>query len=494
MNATAILHVTSLFGGGVDRHVRDIVRGVDRPMLVWHAGEHADVIEDARSGRFLALAAGAVESRGEALAAWLRERRVGLVHLHQLTRAPRERSDWACRALGVPRIATLHDILFLRPDAFAAADPLQPDAPWLAQTARTLRDSPAVLAPSRWLAELAMRHVPGLAVDWVPNGSAASGSADAGAPREEFTRQRPARVVALLGALGPHKGSGLVEEIAQGLAGSDIALVVIGYLDTQLHPGWRIPGRLFVHGAFAEGDAAALLRGYGANLVLMPNTFPESFSYALSDAWAAGVPVLAAPRGALAERIRAHGGGWLLPERFDAAFAAREVRALAGGARDAERAQVQSQLARPDPARIPSLDAMTRSLEALYARFGIDPGAPESAGAATLESLLATNLDATLFRKELVDLSGELAETLAVVAALEEARRRAAAFETEARGWIAKLEADVGAVQDELRRTTQERDRLATEADLLRLDKEALERLPAPVRRLLRKLAFNARR
>ncbi|NJD86580.1 MAG: glycosyltransferase [Betaproteobacteria bacterium] len=489
MSAFAILHVTSLFGGGVDRHVRDILRTVARPQLVWHAGDGVDVIEDA--GRFVPLASGAV---GETLANWLRGRRVGLVHLHQLTRAPRERAEWACRALAAPRITTLHDVLFLRADAFSARPPLAPDPAWLAETSRVLRESRAVLAPSRWLADLASRHVPGLAVDVVPNGVAPPLGNQIGKPnliREEFARERPGRVVALLGALGPHKGSGLAEALAAALEGTDIALVVIGYLDRQLHPGWRVSGRLFVHGAFAEGDAAGLLEAYGASLVLMPNAVPESFSYALSDAGSAGVPVRAAPRGALAERSGAHGGGWLLPESFDAALVAREVRALAGGEREGERARVQLALAQPDPARIPPLDAMTRSLDAFYARFGIDPSAPETADAAALEALVARNLDGTLFRSELVRLCDEMAQTLA---ALESTRKRAADFEAEARGWIAKLEADVRAVQEELRRSNEAREALAKEADLLRLNKEALDRLPSPVRRLLLKLAFDARR
>jgi len=489
MSRSAILHVTSLFGGGVDRHVRDIVRTVARPQLIWHAGDGVDVIEDA--GRFFPLASGAV---GDAVAGWLRSRRVGLVHLHQLTRAPRERAEWACRALGVPRISTLHDILFLRADAFSAGENLAPDPAWLTETSRVLRESQAVLAPSRFLADLAARHVPGLAVDVVPNGTAEPLSNQikkSNLIRKGFARERPGRVVALLGALGPHKGSDLVEEIAARLEGSDIALVVIGYLDRQLYPGWRIPGRLFVHGAFAEGEAPALLRAYGASLVLMPNTVPESFSYALSDAWTAGVPVLAAPRGALAERIGAHGGGWLLPHEFDADFVAREIRALAGGEREAERARVQLALATPDSGRIPSLDDMTRSLDAFYARFGIDPQAPESAGAQAIESLVARSLDGALFRTELVRLCDELEQTLAD---LKSTQKRASDFETEARGWIAKLEADVGAVQEELRKSTEAREALAKEADLLRLNKEALDRLPSPLRRLLLKLAFDARR
>lgn len=491
MNPAAILHVTSLFGGGVDRHLRDIVAGIDRPHLVWHAGEGADVIEDPARGRFWPLDAGATTVRGDILAGWLKGRGVGLVHLHQLTRAPRERSRWACDRLGVRPVATLHDILFLRADAFSAADPLGDDGPWLAETSRTLRECAAVLAPSRWLADLAAARIPGLAVDVVPNGSRPVSDTAAPAARPEFATQRPARVVALLGALGPHKGSDLVEGLAQRLAGSGIALVVIGYLENRFHPGWLRPGQLFVHGAFEEGAAPGLLQAYEADLVLMPNTVPESFSYALSDAWSAGVPVLAARAGALAERIDAHGGGWLLPDGFDADAVAEAVRTLVGGARDGERQRVQSGLAQRDFARIPPLDAMTRSLDAFYARFGIDPAAPAPAGDAPIESLLAKNLDGSLFRAELVRLADELAQTLS---GLEDARRRHEAFEAEARGWIAKLEGDLRAVQEALRAASAERDALAREADLLRLNKEALDRLPSPLRRLLLKLAFDARR
>lgn len=488
MSRAAILHVTSPFGGGVARHLGDLARAIGRPQLVWHAAAGADVIEEAGRGRYHALAG---DCANEALARWLRARRVGLVHLHQLGEAARSRAEWASAALGVPRVATLHDVLFLHPDAFSADDPLAPEASWLARTSQALRGCAAVLAPSRWLADLASRHVPGLEVEVVPNGTAPAAGGEDLAPREEFASARPERVVAVLGALGPHKGSGLVEETARRLDGSGIAIVVVGYLEERFLPGWAVPGRLFVHGAYAEAQAAALLRAYGACLVVMPNRVPESFSYALSDAWTAGVPVLAAPAGALAERIGAHGGGWLLPARFDAASLAAEIRRLAGGEREPERARVQSALARPDAGRCPSLDAMTRSLDAFYARFGIDPAAPGEAGEAAIESLLARNLDASLFRAELVRLCDEFAQANG---ALEAERKRARDFEAEARGWIAKLEADVRAVQEELRRATQARDALEKEADLLRLNKEALERLPSPVRRLLLKLAFDARR
>lgn len=491
MPPSAILHVTSLFGGGVDRHVRDIVRGLARPQFIWHADEGVDVIEDTAAHRFHALRSEVLPDGSGALATWLRSRGVGLVHLHSVDRAPRERARWLREALALPQVATLHDLLFLRPDVFAADDPFAADESWLAQTAAALLASRAVFAPSSWLARLAAERIPGLAVEVVANGSRAGAGVTPIAPRAEFAQHRARRVVALVGALGPHKGAGLLDDIASALEGSEACLVVIGYYDRQYHAGWRVPGRLFVHGAFAQGDAPGLLLGYGACLALFPNRFPESFSYALSDAWTAGVPVLAAAQGALADRIAAHGGGWLLPGRFDAAFVAGEIRALAGGEREAERARVQSRLSTPDPARVPDLDAMTRSLDAFYARYGLAPGAGASADDAAIQALLATNLDGALFRQELVRLTDELAQTLA---GLEDTKARAGAFEREARGWIAKLEADVKAVQAQMRLATQESDRLRLEADTLRLHREALERLPSLLRRLLLKWAFDARR
>jgi len=490
MSPPAILHVTSLFGGGVDRHLRDILAGVPRPHLVWHAGAAGEAIEEPAGARFHALAAGAFSESRARLAAYLASHRVGLVHLHALVDAPRERAEWAARELGVPLVVTLHDVLFLDAGAFGRADPLAGDEGWLAKTSPLLRSAARVVAPSQWLATLAQERIPGLAVEVVPNGAPAR-VRESIAPREAFAAAKPGRVVALLGAIGPHKGADLVDDLAALLAPHGIALVVVGYLDRQLFPGWRVPASLFVHGAFEEGRAPGLLRGYGASLVLLPHAMPESFSYALSDAWAAGIPVLAASGGAIAERIRSHGGGWLVPDPADAESITREIVSLVGGDRDADRARVQSELDEPDEARVPTVLAMTRSLEALYARYGIDPAAKADTDPRALEALVAKSLDGNLFRAELARLCDEMAQTLA---ALEATKERAAAFESEARGWIAKLEADVAAVQADLRAANEARDGLAKEADILRLNKEALGRLPSPIRRLLLKLAFDARR
>ena len=273
------------------------------------------------------------------------------------------------------------------------------------------------------------------------------------------------------------------------LAGSDIAVVVLGYLDMQVLPGWH-GERVFVHGAYDEDEVAALLAAYGAEVALFPNQVPESFSYALSEAWAAGIPALVPREGALGERVERHGGGWFLPQGFGGDEVAAELRRLFSRAGEADIARVKSRIASPDPARIPSLAAMTRSLDALYERFGIDPAAAPDMGSDEVRALLAKNLDGALFRQELVRLADELVQ---VKDALEHERGEAAKFAAEARGWIAKLEADVAAVQATLAREVEERRALGQENVQLGIHKAAFDLLPDVVRRMLLKKILNAR-
>jgi len=51
MESWGVLHIASLHGGGVDRHVRDIVRELPRGHLVWHVSGRAEVLELPRERR-----------------------------------------------------------------------------------------------------------------------------------------------------------------------------------------------------------------------------------------------------------------------------------------------------------------------------------------------------------------------------------------------------------------------------------------------------------
>ena len=476
----------SPLGGGVDHHVRDIAAQVGRRHVLWHVGSHAEVVEVEGERRFYPLDPARIAVAPESLAGWLRAMGIGLVHLHAVTRAPRQRAAWAAQRLGLPLLVTLHDVLFQRPDAFEFHTH-PPDGPWVAEVEPVLRSAKAVLAPSDYLARLAGRTFPGLEVEVVPNGFAPRGPG-AGTPvqaRAEFLAHRPERVVAVLGAIGTHKGAGLLRELPALLEGSGIGIVVIGYLDQQIHPGWQTLPHLYVHGPYHPQRAGDLLHAYGAELVLFPNRVPESFSYALSEAWAAGIPVLAAPEGAIGERVARHGGGWLLPEGFQSAQVAAQLRFRLAPPAAGEMARVRSQLSLPDANRVPTLRAMAESLDAYYRRYGATAGSGPAAPAA-IDALLAPSLDSSLFREELAVLADLCDESGAQA-------KRARTFEAEARGWIAKLEGDVSALTQELTREFEERQRLARELAVAQAAGDLNSRLPTVVKRILARLFRHAR-
>ena len=490
MESCAVLHIASLHGGGVDRHVRDIVRGLPRGHAIWHVSDGAEVLELPRERRSLPLDPAAVDRAPEAAARFLRARGVGILHVHSLGAAARARTAFLAKRLALPFIATLHDVLFLTPDALAREGPVTPDPEWLDATAAFLRMAAAVVAPSEYIAELARRHVPGLEVAVIPNGSPPRrATGELPQPRAEFAARRPRAVAAVLGAIGPHKGSATLEALAAPLAGTGIGIVVIGYLDVQVTPGWR-GEHLFVHGAYRDDEVPGLVRAYGARVALFPNRAPESFSYALSDLWDAGVPALVPAAGALGERVRRHGGGWILPDGAGPDEIAAALARYLGPPGAAELARVESDLSRADEARVPRLDTMTRSLDALYARFGIDGMAPLDVDAPEVQALLAANLDGALFREELARVADELAQLRAGIAA---EREQAGRFAAEARDWIEKLEADVRTVQAELVREHEALGALARENETMRPGHEAFWLLPRFVREHLLKKIRDAR-
>lgn len=79
-------------------------------------------------------------------------------------------------------------------------------------------------------------------------------------------RRRPARsvhfIVAVVGALGRHKGLDFLTEMASQLQ-SDVRIVVIRYVDGKIEPGWLVDERVWVHGAFEPYELPAIVQRYG---------------------------------------------------------------------------------------------------------------------------------------------------------------------------------------------------------------------------------------
>jgi GT2 family glycosyltransferase/glycosyltransferase involved in cell wall biosynthesis len=120
--------------------------------------------------------------------------------------------------------------------------------------------------------------------------------------------------IAVIGAIGIHKGYSVLLQCAADAGARDLCLefVVIGH--THADDALLDTGRVFITGPYADDEVAALLGREACDLAWFPSVTPETWCYALTHALAAGLPVLAFDLGAIAERLRAAGlGGSLVP-------------------------------------------------------------------------------------------------------------------------------------------------------------------------------------
>lgn len=140
--------------------------------------------------------------------------------------------------------------------------------------------------------------------------------------RVSAVQGRRLRIVAL-GRLTQEKGGDIIAEACSALAEfAELWLLGTG------ESGGRFTSlpSVTVVPHYESGELGSLLCRIQPDVGLQLSTVPESFSYTLSELWAAGIPVLATPVGALRERIEESGHGWLVePAAPDLVAALREI-------------------------------------------------------------------------------------------------------------------------------------------------------------------------
>lgn len=474
--ALRVIHVVPPGGGGVDRCVRDLVHHQPGSLIV-HAGSAQCVVEQPALARFTPLAIDdllRLAAEG-ALGAPL------VLHAHGTVPVVRGLCDGLAAATGAPCVLTLHDIWF----ADAA----------LAEAERTqrldfVRRVAWRCAPSRFIVERARQAVDeAVPVAHVPLASAAfdpavvqatslSAAADQACGDRGFS-------LAVVGAIGAHKGLAALESLAPRLP-ADLRIVVIGYTERQLRQGWTADGRIWVHGIFHPDQLPRLAWLYGARLALFPPGMPESHCYALTDAWMSGLPVLAPDHGALAERVRQHGGGSL----YDPAIGLDDW-----CARIVDEAAAARRFSGPVPLKqaLPTMEAMMSQMQALYDQLPAG-GTPRPPDDAALQRLAQKHLDAQFFRLEVTDLQREVEAAWRAGEACRHQLAEQEAMAAQRLGELDALQQRLAAQQAALAQAQQQRD--ASHAAYLGLRHRLLRPLlwlPAPLRRGLAALGRRLR-
>jgi glycosyltransferase involved in cell wall biosynthesis len=175
------------------------------------------------------------------------------------------------------------------------------------RSARLLGMARRVVVPSADAAARIWRHFPAVRPVVQPH----EDDAAIGDPPAAMAANRCR--VCVIGAIGVHKGFQVLLDCARDAAERDLPLdfVVVGHtIDDR---ALLATGRAFVTGPYAAGEAVTLIKAQGATLALLPSIFPETWCLTLTEAWRAGLRVVAFDIGAQAERIRRTGRGILLP-------------------------------------------------------------------------------------------------------------------------------------------------------------------------------------
>jgi GT2 family glycosyltransferase len=364
-----VLHLTGCDPGrpqgGVDHHVQTLRAGLRElgwsAAIAWVEGPTLRVLWGARADKVWTfhLPIGVAERAAiqrRILEYVCRALGIQVLHAHDARRFERP----SLCELGLPLVLTFHDFQLYcsRPNllesttsefcdysrdagrcrrCLAAAGPSRAEGVagsaerWREGSARLIDRAAAFVAPSSFMARTIQGLFPACSVESrcrVIEHDRAAGSASA-APS---VRRSPPRV-AFVGQYEPGKGSRIFVELVRALA-SDAGVrfaILGGIVDHEALDAARSAARVETIGWYRRERLPGLLRP-ASDVVVLPSIVPESSSYTLSEALAAGVPVLAFDHGAVAERLKRVGrGDWLVPRIEGAAGFAERVRAHAAG-------------------------------------------------------------------------------------------------------------------------------------------------------------------
>lgn len=122
-----------------------------------------------------------------------------------------------------------------------------------------------------------------------------------------------AYTIAVVGAIGLHKGYNLLRDCARSALkdGLPLRFVVIGYTcdDRELE---KYPNTI-VTGKYQRNQLPELIKEHQCALALFLSPWPETYGFTLSEAWNAGLYPVALDIGAVAERIKSIGCGEVIP-------------------------------------------------------------------------------------------------------------------------------------------------------------------------------------
>ena len=335
-----IVMVVHSWGGGTERHVRELADRLDRQgvdVLMLRIGrEPKTIVKLSRLHQDTEMQLGAFSVPDEllSLSEKLAACQVTHMHIHHLVGAGHAASDMMRAIASAAEITydvTVHDYYLICPrinlideSGFYCGEPAVsacdscvvangswlgrfPVGPWREQSARLLHGARKVFAPSKDVAARVTRYFPGVTTSVVSHPDDARSILVRGV--SGWIAPMVPRRVAVIGTIGPHKGAAVLHRTAEYArrCALPINFVVIGQTDRDSE--FLDLGNVVVTGPYEEADVQQLLRSHDCDFAWFPAVWPETYSFTLSTANAAGLYPVAFNLGAIAERILGSGLG-----------------------------------------------------------------------------------------------------------------------------------------------------------------------------------------
>lgn len=278
-------------------------------------------------------------------AAILQAHRIEMVHMHHLLSSCLDVCD-VLRVFDIPLILSLHDFFYLCPtvnlldheDVYCAGRCTQGEGTcpvpfrylakieglkhgwvfqWRDRLSLLLDAADAIVAPSQHVIDVYRAAFPKLedgSVALIEHGRDLDSDRDCGAPPKSGA---PVRIL-VPGVIARHKGAEYIRALAKLDGGRRLEFHFMGRIPPSLE------GIGIAHGSYEVSDFADRVREIGPAFIGLFSITAETYAHVLAESWACGVPVLVLDIGTQADRVRSHGGGWIL-DRHDLKAAYRTI-------------------------------------------------------------------------------------------------------------------------------------------------------------------------
>ena len=349
MRALTVVHAG---GGGTIHTNRDMISALDGEfemfLLVcglseWklYSGAHEMAIQTIVFGDEWQAAQPTSRSRGLAMHALLRTHEIDLVHIRNFICTGPEIVPWIKLAES-RALVSFHDFAAICPTIqlldhrgeycaghctrgygecptspwFSGFDRLKHEQVygWRLRMSTNLRLADGYVTASQVAKDLVCEHFPFLEhcrFDVIEHGRDRQNFRACAAPPRP--KEQPVRVISF-GALNFAKGASLLEALMKinRRESGIFEFHVAGDLSADFRPD--LLGAV-VHGSYERDQLPDILDAIQPSFCLITSIWPETYCHTLTEAWFAGIPVVASDIGVLRERIGRHGGGWLVDYR-----------------------------------------------------------------------------------------------------------------------------------------------------------------------------------